>query len=141
MRLWKRSARSRSGNRLNVSGGSPSIRPVQRLTTTSRSSPKRPAINSVITPRLRPLDWVSATRQRLVGAARAWQAGVSRSVRLLLPMALHRRQASLSLASSCGRIRLSTGLSNPAWLGVARAPMASAVAVSVLPAACPLVLS
>lgn len=94
-----------------------------------------------MTPRLRPLVWVSATRQRLVGAARAWQAGVSRWIRLLLPMALQRRQASLTLASTCGRISLSTGLSNPAWLGAVSAPMTRAVAVSVLPAACPLVLS
>lgn len=99
---------------MKLSAGRPSRRPAQRFTTTSLSSPKRPASSSVITPKLRPLRSVSSIRQRLVGPARARQGGAMRSSRLRLPPLAHCWQAEVIRASSWGRIRLSSGPSSPA---------------------------
>lgn len=110
---------------MKLSAGSPSIRPAQRFTTTSLSSPKRPASNSVITPKLRPLRSVSSIRQRLVGPARALQGGAIRASSLRSPPLAHCWQAAVSRASSWGRIRLSKGLSSPARAGAAQAVLSS----------------
>ena len=123
---------------MKLSAGRPSSRPAQRFTTTSLSSPKRPASSSVITPRLRPLRSVSSSRQRLVGPARARQGGAMRSARLRLPPLAHCWQAAVIRDSSWGRIRLSRGVSRPARAGSAlrlpsSRPLSSGTASGHLP--------
>ncbi len=118
---------------MKLSAGSPSSRPAQRLTTTSLSSPKRPASSSVSTPKLRPLLSVSSIRQRLVGPAKARQGGAIFSASAMSPPLAHCWQAPAMRASSWGRSRLSSGASTPAWAGVAALSVTSTAGSSVDP--------